>query len=198
MNYLDIWFAITGDRLPADHNYRLYSAVIDAIPEAKTLEWQLHTVCGKPDHKGWIYLNEKSRMGIRCQLGSVSLFSALEDKVLQIGMSFCRLGTLTGTAIKPHRNLVSRIVTIKSHFCPVNEFEFGVSLGKQLHELGLQWMPILGARKALRVKGRDIVGYSLRFEALPEDFSLSLQASGLGGRRRMGCGVFVGGEQDNG
>jgi CRISPR-associated protein Cas6 len=43
----------------------------------------------------------------------------------------------------------------------------------------------------VRVTNRRIVGFALRVTALNVDESLRLQAQGLGGRRRMGCGVFV-------
>jgi CRISPR/Cas system CSM-associated protein Csm4 (group 5 of RAMP superfamily) len=42
------------------------------------------------------------------------------------------------------------------------------------------------------VAGRRILGYSVRVAELTLDESLILQERGLGGKRRMGCGVFRG------
>jgi CRISPR-associated protein Cas6 len=36
-----------------------------------------------------------------------------------------------------------------------------------------------------------VVGYALRVNGLTEEGSIRLQEEGLGGRRRMGCGIFV-------
>lgn len=46
-------------------------------------------------------------------------------------------------------------------------------------------------RRVLRVKDKKVVGYSLRVLGLTAEESIRLQEQGLGGRRRMGCGVFV-------
>jgi len=35
------------------------------------------------------------------------------------------------------------------------------------------------------------VGYAVRVSGLSDEDSLKLQERGLGGKRRMGCGVFV-------
>jgi CRISPR-associated protein Cas6 len=43
----------------------------------------------------------------------------------------------------------------------------------------------------LRIQGRRIVGYALRVVGLTDEDSVRLQEEGLGGRRRMGCGVLV-------
>jgi CRISPR-associated protein Cas6 len=64
-------------------------------------------------------------------------------------------------------------------------------LGKQLERLGIDTLPEIGDRGCMRVNGNDVVGYSVRFNDLRPEESLKLQIHGLGGKRRMGCGVFV-------
>ena len=46
-------------------------------------------------------------------------------------------------------------------------------------------------RRVLRIKDRRVVGYSLRVLGLTAEESIRLQEEGLGGRRRMGCGVLL-------
>jgi CRISPR-associated protein Cas6 len=46
-------------------------------------------------------------------------------------------------------------------------------------------------RRVVRVKGVRIVCYSLLVDGLNPDESLRLQEHGIGGRRRLGCGVFI-------
>ena len=46
-------------------------------------------------------------------------------------------------------------------------------------------------RRVLRIKEKVVVGFALRVGELTTAESIRLQKEGLGGRRRMGCGVFV-------
>jgi CRISPR-associated endonuclease/helicase Cas3 len=179
-----------GDRLPADHNYLLYSALIEKLPELKGCDWQLKTINGIPDSHGWIKLGNKSWLGIRCDLEMLEAFGALDNQVLRVGSGFMEIGLLEGQGLTPKPNLCSRLVTFKSPTGCFGEYEFGVSLGRVLNKIGLQKPPQLGNRGTLKIKKVTVAGYSLRFENLPAEYSLWLQRYGIGGRRKMGCGVF--------
>ena len=64
-----------------------------------------------------------------------------------------------------------------------------VSLAIPLHPEG----PHAGEpiRRIVRVKSQTHVGFPLIVTGLSADESLALQSQGLGGRRKMGCGLFV-------
>ena len=49
----------------------------------------------------------------------------------------------------------------------------------------------LNKRRTLRIKDKEVVGYEVLVESLTAAESIALQEAGLGGRRRMGCGIFV-------
>jgi CRISPR-associated protein Cas6 len=49
----------------------------------------------------------------------------------------------------------------------------------------------VGKRRTIRIHGKEVVGYELVIEGLTADESVAIQTTGLGGRRHMGCGVFV-------
>lgn len=180
-----------GDRLPADHNYRLYSAMIGKDSELKNIDWQLLTIPGIPDKNGWIKLGRQSRLGVRCSLQELHRFTALDNQIIRIGQNLLELGESCGEAISPAESLQCRVVTIKTGYtCRVNEFQFGVALGKQMQILGIDSMPQIGDRKALKIKDNMVVGYSVRFDGLRPKESTILQTKGIGGRRKLGCGVF--------
>lgn len=188
---VELRWPVMGDRLPADHNYRLYSAMIQQEPELKNIDWQLLTITGIPDGNGWIKLGRQSRLGIRCPLQELHRFTALDNQIIRIGQNLLELGESCGEAISPSQSLQCRVVTIKTGYtCRVNEFQFGVAVGKQLQSMGIHSMPHLGDRKALKIKNNMVVGYSIRFEDLRPEESMLLQTKGIGGRRRLGCGVF--------
>ncbi len=46
-------------------------------------------------------------------------------------------------------------------------------------------------RRALRIRDRRIIGYTLQITGLTAEEPLPLQEQGLGGRRRLGCGLFL-------
>jgi CRISPR-associated protein Cas6 len=46
-------------------------------------------------------------------------------------------------------------------------------------------------RKTIKIKRFTVVGFTLAIFDLSEEDSIKLQIHGLGGKRRMGCGVFV-------
>jgi len=46
-------------------------------------------------------------------------------------------------------------------------------------------------RHVLRIKGQQVVGFSVQLTGLTAEESVTVQEHGLGGRRKMGCGFFV-------
>jgi CRISPR-associated protein Cas6 len=101
------------------------------------------------------------------------------------------LGAPTVITLAPHAALSARIVTIKPFLDPE---PFTAGLRRQLTELdpagGPEVQIALGARKVVTIDGRKVVGFSVRLSGLADSSSVALQEHGIGGRRRMGCGVF--------
>ena len=64
---------------------------------------------------------------------------------------------------------------------------------RQLGQLGVSTLAILslGKRRTLRIKEKEVVGYEVLVEGLTAEESILLQERGLGGRRHMGCGMFL-------
>lgn len=190
-DWIEISLSVMGDRLSGDHAYRLYSAIIGVNSRLKNIEWQMGGISGTRADDGWIKLNLESRLLIRCKLIDLNEFNDLENSTIRIGQNIIQLGQIEGRSLLPQTDLRSEIVTIKTLFkCHVSPFEFGVALGKQLHELGVSTIPSIGNRQILKIKDDIVVGYGITFTGLKAQDSIVLQVCGLGGRRRMGCGVF--------
>ena len=99
----------------------------------------------------------------------------------------------------PAANLASRMVTFR-HALDPSAFEADVR--RELARLGIIATPQLvpstrkpfedqPLRRVMRIKEKKIIGFALRVFGLTAEDSIRLQEEGLGGRRRMGCGVFV-------
>ena len=179
-----------GDRLHADHNYRLYSSMVAKISALKEFDWQLGTIAGIPDRDGWIKLGRKSFLMVRCEVSHVNIFSKLDETVIRVGQNLIQLGQSEGESIQPHDFLEARIVTVKSKTCRTDPFSFGLSLGKQLSDIGVQSIPLLGDRKTIQIKDTTVIGYGLKFVELDPNEAIALQIHGLGGRRKLGAGFF--------
>lgn len=77
-DWIEITWAVMGDRIRLDHGYRLYSALIERNPALKGVDWQLLTINGDNTHDGYIKLGRKSRMGVRLALTDSPLLDGIE------------------------------------------------------------------------------------------------------------------------
>lgn len=198
-NWIELTWAIMGDRIRIDHGYRLYSALVAINPAIKNLEWQLIAVNGCNTHDGFVKLGCESLLGVRCALRDTPVFDAVANRVLRVGQGLIEVGEVKVRQIESKRSLVSKITTIKNAGrSQCDRDAFCISLGKQLAKLGVGALPTISKRQQFLPitelgKGdrEGAVGYGVRFESVSDAESLILQRFGLGGKRRMGCGVFV-------
>lgn len=194
--HVEVSFGISGETLPADHGYGLYSAISHLSPKLHQLEGvSIQTVTGIPDGQGEIYLTDKSQLRIRLLSDQVPLVYPLAGKQLTIGVHNIRLHPPEISMLQPVQRLRSRLVIIKKFQEPEPFLE---AAKRQLNELEIQGtasIPINkqgeSDRKAIKIKRYSVVGFGLEVADLSDEDSIKLQVHGLGGKRRMGCGIFV-------
>ncbi|WP_330203405.1 type I-MYXAN CRISPR-associated protein Cas6/Cmx6 [Cyanobacterium sp. DS4] len=46
-------------------------------------------------------------------------------------------------------------------------------------------------RRTMKIKGKTLIGFGVEITELSENNSILLQEQGIGGKHKMGCGVFV-------
>ena len=95
-------------------------------------------------------------------------------------------------ALQPCDRLYAHMVTTRNGH---EAGRFGAELESQLGGLGVQGRARADRRRTFSIHGKKIVGFSVTVNGLSGDASLLLQAAGLGGRRKMGCGFFMPGEK---
>lgn len=185
---VDLWFPVVGRTLPSDHGYVLYGAFCRALPELHEADWWgLHTVRGTRVMAGTISLSRAPRVGIRLPAERIPMVLPLAGRRIDVAGHVVGLGAPTVEALAPVAALSTRVATIK----PLMEVEpFVLGAQRQLAEMGVGGAVALGARKIVRIGGRNVVGFSVRVTGLSPEASIRLQEKGLGGRRHMGCGVF--------
>jgi CRISPR-associated protein Cas6 len=194
--YVELSFGVIGETLPADHGYGLYGAIAHQCPKVHEQNGvSILTITGIPDRKGKIFLTERSHLRIRLPYDCVPIVYHLAGKQLSIGSHSIRLGIPQIFMLRPGSRLRARIVTIKNHQEPESFLEaarlqlaaLGV-VGEAIVPLDVEGKP---ARKTIKIKTYSVVGFGLEVSGLSEEDSIKLQISGLGGKHRMGCGLFV-------
>ncbi len=196
---LDLAFAIhTQHIIPVDHGYALYGALSRLVPEVhRDNGIAIHPIRGRQVGDRKMALLPWSSLVLRVPDGQIAPLLKLSGKAIQVGDTQIRIGVPEVRALQPATALRSRLTIIKvAHIDPassVSEDQFQQSVQKQLTELGVSDVvrADLGKRRTLRLKQNEIVGYEVLIEGLSADESITLQEQGLGGRRHMGCGVFV-------
>ena len=190
MRFVDIRFPVTGLTIAVDHGYSLYSAICRVAPEFHTMKNAgLALVRGKYSENGLLALNKLSAVRIRITADSIPVFLSLAGKVLTVDDQKLTLGNPTIIQFKPRPVLYSHLVTTKNGD---DEERFNATIRSQLDSLGIQGKFLVGSRKTFKVSGKQIVGYRLLVTGLTAEESIALQENGLGGRRKMGCGIFIG------
>lgn len=206
MIHLDLAFTLsTQQPIPVDHGYALYGAISRVLPELhRENGFGVHPIRGRQVGDRTLMLMPWSTLTLRVPDGQIAPLLPLAGKSLRVGPATLRVGVPEVQALVPAPTLRSRLVVVKvAHVAPASALtdeQFLAAVRKQLDALNISAAatPLIPLnkdgnprRRTLQIKHREIVGYELVVEGLTEEESLTLQTHGLGGRRHMGCGVFV-------
>jgi CRISPR-associated protein Cas6 len=189
MPYVDLAFRLSGSKVPVDHGYTLYSAISRLLPEihgAKNIG--VHPIRGTYSGNGELMLRDSSRLVLRLESERIGEFLKLAGKKLDIDSHNLRVGVPEVRLLRPRASLYSRLVTIKGFMEPP---AFLDAAKRQLEKLGVKAEIQIGQRRTFRVKDKQVVGFEVTVSTLRDEESLRLQEAGIGGRRKIGCGIFL-------
>jgi CRISPR-associated protein Cas6 len=191
---VDVFFGVRGTSVSADHGYALYGAVARVL-ETRDDAWLhqadqvgLHLLRGAYDPRGLLLLGPRACFGLRLPAALIPKVLALAGKRLVIAGDALRVGVPHVQALRPASVLAARLVTTRNG---QDEPRFDCEISRQLSGLGITALAVRGRRRVVRIKDKTVVGYGVRVAGLNVEESLRLQEHGLGGRRKLGCGVFV-------
>lgn len=206
MSSLDLCFPVRAANVPRDHGYALYGAICRELPSAHNAEWlAVHPLSGGSIDEDRLALRDGAVLMLRLPAERIPDVLPLAGRTLEIGPARIHLGAPNVRALAPASSLDARLVVIKLTDAPHRENpELGrealdmagfaeryvAELTRQLAKIGIASPPELHGRRSMTVSGTRIIGYSVRVDGLNADQSIALQVQGLGGKRRMGCGVF--------
>lgn len=203
---LDVLFRVIGTEVSTDHGYALFSA-LSRVLETGNDRWMhgnphigLHTIRGVNLGNGKRLIDPNARIGLRLTSDLLPRSLKLAGKSIDLDGCKLRIGISQTRALSPATTLHCRIVTTRNGHQPAR---FDAEISRQSAALGIHGKVYRSPQNAGRSDGRDpsrrifrvrdkrIVGYSMLATELTAKESIRLQEHGLGGRRRMGCGVFV-------
>ena len=189
MPYVDLAFRLNGAAVPVDHGYALYAALSRIVPEIHAVkEVGVQPIRGVYNGNGKLHLEDFSRLILRLPDEQIRSYLKLAGKRLEVDEHPLSVGVPEVRTLLPAPRLRARLVTIKGF---LKEEEFLEAAKRQLQSLGIAGEALLGQRRTFRVREKQVVGFEVAVAGLTAEESLLLQENGLGGRRRMGCGIFV-------
>jgi CRISPR-associated endonuclease/helicase Cas3 len=201
--HINVAFPLQGARLPAEHGYALYAALAEKLPVIHGADWLgVELISGVPWDQGLIALPMRGAcLRLRLPANQFGAVLPLAGQRLELAGHTIRLGIPLARPLQPAPSVYARIVTLKNHTEPDTFLEAArlkltapPPAGLGLASPFTLELPKDGAtrhRRIVTIKGRKVVGFSVALHGLTDEDSLILQTLGLGGRRKMGCGIFV-------
>ncbi|MCX8086201.1 MAG: type I-MYXAN CRISPR-associated protein Cas6/Cmx6 [Rhodocyclaceae bacterium] len=191
--FVDVHFALSGERVPQDHADALWQAIAGVLPwlEAEA-EAAVHPLSGLSPGDGCWYLSHRARLALRLPVECVEAARALTGTVLQVGEAQLLVGEATVRPLKAVPVLYAKFVCYGSAGrAPLDEAAFHEACRAELASLGLSPRLLCGKAQQMRTAAGLLSGFSLMLLDLDEEANLLIQRRGLGQERKRGCGVFV-------
>lgn len=186
---IDMVFRLTGKSVPRDHAYQLYSNLSRLFPfihESK--EMGIHRINGISLGGGMLELSKTSVLGIRLPADLIKLLLPLSGKTLDLGGNKVIVGVPEIHSLQCKSALRSKMAIIKGF---MESEPFIQAVTRQMDAMGAKGEIHLGGRQVMKIKDKAIVGFGMAVSGMDAESSLKLQENGIGGRRKMGCGLFI-------
>lgn len=208
--YIDAIFPVGGSTIPREHGYALYGAAARAIDVLHgNADIGIFPIRGTPGGNDTLLLTDRSTLRFRVPVAKLPMLLPLAGKSLKLNGHLLRVGVPHVAALEPAPLLASPLVLIKLADAGnkavggiVTPDAFLAAAARKLEEMAIRAKPGVqlirtgrragqARRRVLRVKDQTHVGYAMIVHGLTAEESIRLQEKGLGGRRLMGCGLFL-------
>lgn len=183
----DLSFEVQGSELAADYPAALAAAVLARLPwAADDPLFGIHRINAPLTDAGYL-LSRRSRLQLRVGKSRLADASALAGQTLDFGATRLALGRATPRPLTPFPTLgAQQVVNTRA-----DEPAFLEDLELQLELLGVEAGVICGKPAEVAGPTRTLKGFAVVLHELSPADSLRIQRLGLGGARRLGCGLFT-------
>jgi len=184
----DVHFELRGTRIPVDHGYALFNELTRLLPWLAHEELAgIHPVHGSDSGTGHLLLNRRTRLVIRIPKERLDELLGLSGKQIDIAGNPLTIGSSKTKPLPHYTPLYAHLVTTGS----LDERAFTQDIMRLLDELTIETRFLCGKQQTLTTADGVITGYSLMLHGLPVEHSIRVQQLGLGGNRKLGCGIFI-------
>ena len=184
---IDYAFELTGSHLPPNYPAALDAAIVGVLPWAlKDPFFGIHAIKAPLTEAGYV-LSRRSRLQIRAFASRAEDVSGLQGKTLTCGDASVTVGKMVHRPVTAFPTLRAQMVVNAL----ADEQVFMDDVGMQLEVLGIKGGVMCGMPASVQGDSGLLNGFAVVLHELSPAHSLRLQTVGLGGARRLGCGLFV-------
>jgi CRISPR-associated protein Cas6 len=185
---VDLVFSVRGNSIPRDHGFLLWRELRACLPwlDAET-QVGIHTIRGAPGNDDMLLLTQRAKLVLRLPQARVADAQSLNGRQLDLDGCVLQIGDATQRPLLAFATLYSHLVCTGSD----DELAFLRDITAQLEQINVACKLLCGKRRALRAGQTEVRGYSLMLHDFKLGQSTLLQQVGLGGHRKLGCGIFV-------
>lgn len=186
--FCDVHFELRGTRIPVDHGYALFNELARLLPWLAHEELAgIHPIHGSDSGTGHLLLNRRTRLVIRIRRERLDKLLDLSGKQINVAGNPLTIGSGKTKALTHHTPLYAHLVTTGSQ----DERAFTQDIMRLLDALTIETRFLCGKQQTLTTADGVITGYSLMLHGLPVEHAIRVQQLGLGGNRKLGCGIFI-------
>lgn len=196
---VDLVFHMECRSLPLDHAYALAQAIEHALPWfAEDPDCALHLVHGADSGNGWqrpeaedgeIYLSRRTRLTLRLPRRRVDAARELSGVTLDIEGHPLKVGKAMPKSLSANSVLFARHILADAG---QSEENFLQSVQEELRGTGIRCRKLMCGRSGyLNTPRGKLFTRSLMVADLSREDAVLLLQKGLGGGRKLGCGVFI-------
>lgn len=184
---VDLVFAISGSRLPADYALALWEALVARLPwlggEPGVGVHAIRASAGE----GGLLLSRRARLALRLPLRRQADAMRLTGQALEVGGERLDVGEASLRPLEPYPTLSARFVATGAADALAHQEAVEAMLG----EVGMPQRFICGRMRTVRCGDTTVTGAEVVLHQLRPEQSLAMQERGLGAERHLGHGLFL-------
>ncbi|UCE31490.1 MAG: type I-MYXAN CRISPR-associated protein Cas6/Cmx6 [Burkholderiales bacterium] len=186
---VDLVFDLAGESLPRDYRRQLWSLLAAQLPWLEDdPHTGLHPIRVPPSDGGELLLSRRAKLTLRLPAARAGDAAVLENRELELAGRALRIGGSRVRRLEPFPTLKAAFVAAGAS----DEAALEREVGTLLETLGMGSQRfICGRMQALAAGAERLQGSSVVLHDLKPVASLSLQSTGLGPHRHLGCGILV-------
>jgi CRISPR-associated protein Cas6 len=184
---VDLAFGVQGESIVADYQERVRNAVVGALPwmEHESAAG-IHPLRGPSVSGERLVLSQRTKLVLRLQRERLDEARALTGMRFDLDGEIV-LGDAVVRSLAPYHVVYSRFVSTGDD----EESGFLAAVERAATMAGIDCKLIAGKPREGIDGQQRYRGFSLMLHGLSPVHSLMVQSLGIGGRRLLGCGVFV-------